>query len=596
MKKILLLLLIALFFSSAQAEVFEDIYETPPDVDGCQIGELKQDVRQEVLDYINLIRKIHNLQPVEYDLASENKAMEAALMCDANGTLSHTPPNSWHCYSAAGAEGCQNSNLFIAYSTDLSYLENSLFSVKNWMSDSTVERLGHRRSIINPWLTKFSFGRCDGTPKVDLGGFSASAMTMFYGPFVGGDLSATDLEYVAYPYHNYPTELVKKGWLLSFHAFYDKSNVWNNLNIDYSKAEIEMETEAGDPVEVSDITWDANGGGSIMTALKWRAAGLEDDVKYNVSVIGVSVNGVKKDFHYWFKLSDDVRIPPAPALAFPENGAENVNIESPIEWRASASAETYHLKVYKSEGDALVFEDSTLTETIVNGIEFERATEYYWTVAAENALGKSRFADPFYFTTVEDAPDKPALAYPQNGQAGISITLTFEWNAAENAVSHHIQVAEDDAFDPVSLAIDEDGLTEEVYAVNGGALEYSKDYYWRVRSENPGGFSQWSQAFMFTTEQAGAVYENMRDVLGATAFPNPASNAVTIRFSLETAQTLALELTDYFGETVLREEEKVFEAGQVSIKLDLSKVSPGVYFLKVFAGGKIYIEKIAVAR
>jgi hypothetical protein len=75
-----------------------------------------------------------------------------------------------------------------------------------------------------------------------------------------------------------------------------------------------------------------------------------------------------------------------------------------------------------------------------------------------------------------------------------SLPVKLEWAPVGYATGHDLQVATDEAFS--DLLVDETFLAEAVYTlprVDEGAV-----YYWRVRSSNEAGTSDWSETQMFT--------------------------------------------------------------------------------------------------
>jgi hypothetical protein len=115
------------------------------DVNGCAAGDTGAPGRANALRLLNLYRWLAALPPVDHDLARDGKAQECALMMHANGQLSHSPPMSWECWSAGGAEAAGSSN--IASTPGVVGIDLYLVDPGN---DTT---LGHRR-----WLLSNSLG------------------------------------------------------------------------------------------------------------------------------------------------------------------------------------------------------------------------------------------------------------------------------------------------------------------------------------------------------------------------------------------------------------------------------------------------------
>jgi hypothetical protein len=94
-------------------------------------------------------------------------------------------------------------------------------------------------------------------------------------------------------------------------------------------------------------------------------------------------------------------------------------------------------------------------------------------------------------------PQTPVLRTPENNASDLPTDLRFEWSEVSTADTYRFQLGATATFS--NPFVDEETLQEASYSVN--QLLYSRRYYWRVRSQNYGGFSEWSQVFTFTTLQ-----------------------------------------------------------------------------------------------
>jgi len=83
------------------------------------------------------------------------KAQQAALMMDASDSLSHSPPSSWPCYSAAGAEAAGKS--LLAYSNAPA---RNVGLLDGYMQDRGASNatVGHRRWLLYPPLATVGTG------------------------------------------------------------------------------------------------------------------------------------------------------------------------------------------------------------------------------------------------------------------------------------------------------------------------------------------------------------------------------------------------------------------------------------------------------
>jgi hypothetical protein len=104
-----------------------------------------------------------------------------------------------------------------------------------------------------------------------------------------------------------------------------------------------------------------------------------------------------------------------------------------------------------------------------------------------------------YMSAYDELPPPtaaPTLLLPPNGTRGVLTDTVLRWNAVNGAVSYAVQIAFDDAFTQVDTVID--GITE-TFAPIRGLVQGPRAYYWRVFAYGPGGKSQPSDAWMFST-------------------------------------------------------------------------------------------------
>jgi hypothetical protein len=108
--------------------------------------------------------------------------------------------------------------------------------------------------------------------------------------------------------------------------------------------------------------------------------------------------------------------------------------------------------------------------------------------------------DEFIFAYADNASQTfpPLLVSPlNNADANIS-HVKLEWTPVGYADSYSLQVATDAGF--TSLVVDKSGLTEAVYMFDGSA-QGPATYYWRVKTANDAGASEWATAQVFNTKQ-----------------------------------------------------------------------------------------------
>lgn len=278
--------------------VFTGLYSEEPDVGNCIAGMVSDFEKQRVLDRVNYIRSLHRLPPVSYASGGDPQTAECSLVIAARRELSHTPPKTWSCWSQDAFDGCNSSNIYVQWGRNRNQFD-SLSVVDAFMTDEGVATLGHRRWLIDPWLSEISFGRVDGNT---FGSNTTGAAIQV----IGGrqqDISDSDIEFVAYPFENYPSELFNDDVMMSLSVVADRRQKFANANqtVDFSGASIEVTGVHGTSLPVSSIAWDNDGYG-VPNNLRWQVGNTGSDDAFNVSVKNVKVVGINTEFNWSFRL------------------------------------------------------------------------------------------------------------------------------------------------------------------------------------------------------------------------------------------------------------------------------------------------------
>jgi uncharacterized protein YkwD len=442
MKKLITLLIAIFAVLSLQGQPYSQFYDELPDVNNCTPGVLKEAEKQKVLNLINEIRAVHSLNPVTYDYSGDKASQEATTLLCANETLTHYPSEDMTCYTEDAYTGCAMSNLHLGFSSGMG-VSSSESSVVGWLIDNkslnAQDKAGHRRAIINPFLTRISFGRTDHNN----GQWLITSMSLYYGDYVDGVIDETENDFVAYPYHNYRPAWVDKSFYLSFSAFHNMNTWYDNKNIDYSSATITMTTESGQPVNTHSQKSDDEGWGSIPTSMVWKADGLQDEVKYNVEIKNVIVDGKSRDYSYWFELTDDGTVVEKflpPDIIYPESNAKDIPLEISLQWEAVENAESYDLILEKEDritGEIEIVVDVRNITATEYDVQIEKATNYSWQLRAVNSDETSDWSSKYKFTTEGLVPVAPVLVYPINNSYYVDSETYFEWepvNGADNYI------------------------------------------------------------------------------------------------------------------------------------------------------------------
>jgi Fibronectin type III domain len=97
----------------------------------------------------------------------------------------------------------------------------------------------------------------------------------------------------------------------------------------------------------------------------------------------------------------------------------------------------------------------------------------------------------------ELSPDIPGLFSPQNTSVTEATAVYLEWTASERATGYRVQVSTSGSFTDLQIDVDMDGKNVTAPAIPVKDLEVGTTYFWRVRAENEGASSDWSNSFWF---------------------------------------------------------------------------------------------------
>lgn len=269
----------------------------------CQAVFTSDGEKQTALLEMNKIRSIHGLEPVEYNANNDVYTEASALINAAEGKLDHHPKSSFKCYTNAGYKGSSNSNLFIIKSSPrIAQSNNSklaILALQALIIDENVESLGHRAWLLNPFLKTISYGSASLTrDKV----YDAASVYVFDSK---DSLTQTNVDYVAYPYQNYPKDWFVPGWYSSFSVIENKGDSYDNQGVDYSDTTVTVTDEQGNSLKVSDIKFtqaNSNSYFGIGNLLQWKIENTSTHKKYFVKIKNVKVKSQSKDYAYWFTL------------------------------------------------------------------------------------------------------------------------------------------------------------------------------------------------------------------------------------------------------------------------------------------------------
>ena len=254
------------------------------DYSQCQAGSVAGPYRDAVLRLINFVRVLAGVPAnVTLDPTFNRDAQASALISGAEGTLSHTPDNSFACFSDEGANGSLRSNISLHLDADPTLV------VGGYMRDPGASNtsVGHRRWLLQPGQENMGVGVTFDRFRSPFPGASAI--------YVVGPRSSLRRQ-VAWPPAGFvPSELVYERWSFS------------SPEADFSAATVAMtsgglpltldivDSGAGDQTSTGrapfivwepDIVQTPTDGAKFRITIEFSVNGQPSQVSYEVTIIG----------------------------------------------------------------------------------------------------------------------------------------------------------------------------------------------------------------------------------------------------------------------------------------------------------------------
>ena len=220
-------------------------------------------------------------------------------MMVANNALSHSPPTSWQCYTQAGRDAAAAGNL-AASSGEFFTNERVLAGWVDDVSNVVANNVGHRRWMLDPFLTTTAFGR---VTTGNGASFRSAAVLKVFNLAQNGPTPTNLPDFVAYPFGNYPDRYFDDRALFSFGVIANKQAKFGaNAQVDFSNAQITMTDMAtGGGIAISNISHDNQGFG-LPNNLQFKPASVQDGRQYRVAIANVLVNGSAQSYTYSFTI------------------------------------------------------------------------------------------------------------------------------------------------------------------------------------------------------------------------------------------------------------------------------------------------------
>ena len=182
------------------------------------------------------------------------------------------------------------------------------------------------------------------------------------------------------------------------------------------------------------------------------------------------------------------------------------------------------------------------------------------------------------------------LRSPENGKIGMAKDVLIDWKSAGFVNSYEYEIDQSSSFDGQNKitgtksfeTIEPNGNDTEFFAEN---LALGTTYYWRVRYEQSGSTSDWSEVWNFTVSETGVGIQKIVESR-VNVFPNPSNGLVLVT---ATDNMDAISILDYTGRMVYRQD--AINSNNTSIQTNLAA---GMYIMQVAVNGRLETKSLII--
>jgi len=279
-----------------------------------------------------------------------------------------------------------------------------------------------------------------------------------------------------------------------------------------------------------------------------------------------------------------VNIPYSVALDSPPDNSGGVFTPLSLQWSRSANAEKYHCQISTDSLFAnLVFNDSTITDTITTVIDLIFPQTYHWRVRAINAGGNSEYSIAWTFNTVE--PVSQSFVYVNVIPQGLFNLSNSSLNKSDTVTAYLINTSSPFTVIDSSKAVLDSSSFQASFEFSNAE---SGIYYLKIKHRNS--IETWSKEggesfnrygknyFDFTTSGTQAYGSNMIQINGKWCI-----------YSGDVNQGGNIDLTDVVA---INNDATVFSSGYLVTDLNGDYITDLTDLLMGFNNSSMFIAKI----
>ena len=300
---------------------------------------------------------------------------------------------------------------------------------------------------------------------------------------------------------------------------------------------------------------------SGLTTFYWRVRGIN--------------SGGEGDWSNIWSFNTTLAPPSAPLQVIPEDDAVNVSLDAQFVWNSTELTDSYQLQVaINSTFTALVYNDSTLTDTTHIVTDLVDGRRHYWRVTAKNTAGYSPFSNSRRFVTLLAAPTGLTTVSDTLG----NVTLNWVDNSQTETKYFIMRKTGTQAFEVI------DSLGANSVSYNDNNVMIGSEYTYRVYCTNNfavSDFSNESTVTVVNIDDDQQLIPNNFELY--SNFPNPFNPGTNIKFAIPSESYVKLTIYNALGEVVTEIINGYLNAGFHEVYFDSKNLSSGVYFYSLDA-------------
>ncbi len=188
----------------------------------------------------------------------------------------------------------------------------------------------------------------------------------------------------------------------------------------------------------------------------------------------------------------------------------------------------------------------------------------------------------------------PTLIAPADKAVNQPLFTTLQWQSVPSATLYDLHVSGDAGF--ITTVSRDSLIPASVTSKTIGEIFPGTTIYWRVRAKNATSTSAWSAGRSFTAQPKTDVQVLSSAPSSFLISPNPATDAISVQFTLLRAERVRLSLFNMLGQEVAPMLDSEVPMGEQIYHLNTQGIATGMYFVHLQTPSFTHIQAVQVLR